>query len=335
MEKNKMEENGVVREIAITEVEGLRIGNAQDQEAKTGVTVLLFDEGAKVGVDISGGGPASRETPLALPLTADNPVNGIVLSGGSAFGLAASDGVMEYLEERGIGYETGYAKVPLVCQSCIYDLGCGRADVRPDKAMGYKACVDAEKNSPSWGCIGGGTGAAVGKLYGMGRAMKSGLGMYAVSVGKLKMAAVVVVNAVGDIIDPETGKIVAGLRTEDEKGFADSCRELYRLSCRQDLFSRQSASGSGIANANTNANVNANTTIGAVITNGKFSKAEMGKIASMARSAYRRCIRPVGTMADGDTIYAAALGRIEADVNMAGTLAAEVMAKAILRAVQP
>ncbi len=144
-----MEENGVVREIPITEVEGLRIGNAQDQEAKTGVTVLLFDEGAKVGVDISGGGPASRETPLALPLTADNPVNGIVLSGGSAFGLAASDGVMEYLEERGIGYETGYAKVPLVCQSCIYDLGCGRADVRPDKAMGYKACVDAEKNSPS------------------------------------------------------------------------------------------------------------------------------------------------------------------------------------------
>lgn len=336
MKENKVEENGVLREIPITEVEGLRIGNAQDQEAKTGVTVLLFDEGAKVGVDISGGGPASRETPLALPLTADNPVNGIVLSGGSAFGLAASDGVMEYLEERGIGYETGYAKVPLVCQSCIYDLGCGRADVRPDKAMGYKACVDAEKNNPSWGSIGGGTGATVGKLYGMGRAMKSGLGMYAVSVGKLKMAAVVVVNAVGDIIDPETGKIVAGLRTEDGKGFADSCRELYQLSCRQDLFSRQGASGSGTANANTNtnANVNTNTTIGVVITNGKFSKAEMGKIASMARSAYSRCIRPVGTMADGDTIYAAALGRIEADVNMAGTLAAEVMAKAILRAVQ-
>ena len=133
----------MVREISITEIEGVRIGNAQNADAKTGVTVLLFAQGAKVGVDISGGGPASRETPLASPLTADNPVHAIVLSGGSAFGLAAGDGVMRYLEERGVGYETGYAKVPLVCQSCIYDLGCGRADIRPDADMGYAACADA------------------------------------------------------------------------------------------------------------------------------------------------------------------------------------------------
>lgn len=135
----------MVREISITEIEGVRIGNAQNADAKTGVTVLLFAQGAKVGVDISGGGPASRETPLASPLTADNPVHAIVLSGGSAFGLAAGDGVMRYLEERGVGYETGYAKVPLVCQSCIYDLGCGRADIRPDADMGYAACADAKK----------------------------------------------------------------------------------------------------------------------------------------------------------------------------------------------
>lgn len=309
-----MEQKEGIREISITEIKGVRVGNAQDREAMTGVTVILFDQGAKVGVDISGGGPASRETPLALPLTADNPVNAIVLSGGSAFGLAASDGVMRYLEERGIGYETGFAKVPLVCQSCIYDLGIGRADVRPDGDMGYRACVDAERNVPAQGSVGGGTGATVGKLYGMARSTKSGLGIYGVSVGKLQMAAVVVVNAVGDIVDPKTGKTVAGLRSEDGKGFADSCRELYRLSQRTDLF-------------------NSNTTIGAVITNGAFSKAEMNKIASMARSAYSRCIYPVGTMADGDTIYAASTGEVEADLNMAGTLAAQVMAGAILNAV--
>lgn len=309
------EQKRIIREIPITEVNGLRIGNAQDQVAMTGVTVLLFDDGAKVGVDISGGGPASRETPLALPLTADNPVNAIVLSGGSAFGLAAGDGVMRYLEERGIGYETGFAKVPLVCQSCIYDLGSGRGDIRPDAAMGYAACVDAEKNKPSCGSVGGGTGATVGKLCGMGRSSKSGLGFYAAAVGGLQMAAVVIVNAVGDIINPKTGEKLAGLRTEEGRGFADSCQELYQLSQRKDLFV-------------------SNTTIGAIVTNGRFSKAEMSKIASMARNAYARCINPVGTMADGDTIYAASIGTQEADINMAGTLAAEVMAEAIIKAVQ-
>lgn len=305
----------MVREISITEIEGVRIGNAQNADAKTGVTVLLFDQGAKVGVDISGGGPASRETPLASPLTADNPVHAIVLSGGSAFGLAAGDGVMRYLEERGVGYETGYAKVPLVCQSCIYDLGCGRADIRPDADMGYAACADAEKNQPLTGSVGGGAGATVGKLCGMERSMKAGLGIHAVAAGDLQMAAVVVVNALGDIYDPENGRKIAGLRTEDGQGFADTCQMLCQIRQRQDLF-------------------NSNTTIGAVVTNGRFSKAEMSKIASMARSAYGRCIRPVGTMADGDTIYAASAGNAEADINVAGTLAAEVMAQAIKKAVQ-
>ncbi|MDE7320933.1 MAG: P1 family peptidase [Lachnospiraceae bacterium] len=305
----------MVKEISITEIEGVRIGNAQNADAKTGVTVLLFDQGAKVGVDISGGGPASRETPLASPLTADNPVHAIVLSGGSAFGLAAGDGVMRYLEERGVGYETGYAKVPLVCQSCIYDLGCGRADIRPDADMGYAACADAEKNQPLTGSVGGGAGATVGKLCGMERSMKAGLGIHAVAAGDLQMAAVVVVNALGDIYDPENGRKIAGLRTEDGQGFADTCQMLCQIRRRQDLL-------------------NSNTTIGAVVTNGRFSKAEMSKIASMARSAYGRCIRPVGTMADGDTIYAASAGNVEADINVAGTLAAEVMAQAIKKAVQ-
>ncbi len=299
--------------ISLTEIEGVRIGNAQDKEAKTGVTVLLFEDGARVGVDISGGGPASRETPLTSPVTADNPIHAIVLAGGSAFGLAASDGVMRYLEEHGIGFDTGYAKVPLVCQSCIYDLGCGRADIRPDAAMGYAACISAEQNYPESGNIGGGTGATVGKLYGMARAMKGGLGIYAVSVGQLKMAAVVVVNALGDIYDIEKGGQLAGLLTEDLQGFADTCQEFYLINKKKELFQ-------------------SNTTIGAVITNGKFSKTEMTKIASMARNAYARCIRPVGTMADGDTIYAASVGEVEADINMAGTLAAEVLGRAIKEA---
>lgn len=305
----------LVKEIQVTEIEGLRIGNAGNEEARTGVTVLLFDRGAKVGADISGGGPASRETPLTMPTTADNPVNAVVLSGGSAYGLAAGDGVMRYLEERGIGFETGFAKVPLVCQSCIYDLGIGRSDIRPDAAMGYAACEDAEKNHPSCGSVGGGTGATVGKLYGMGRSMKSGLGIHAVSVGELQMAAVVVLNALGDIFDPKSGQKIAGLRSEDGKGFSDTCREIYKISQRKDLFS-------------------GNTTIGAIVTNGRFSKAEMNKIASMTRNAYARCINPVGTLADGDTIYAASVGEVEADLNMAGTLAAEVMAEAIQKAIR-
>ncbi|MDO5408062.1 MAG: P1 family peptidase [Eubacteriales bacterium] len=323
-----MKHASILKEISITELPGLRIGNAQDEEAKTGVTVLLFDQGAKVGIDISGGGPAARETHLTDPTTADNPINAIVLSGGSAYGLAASDGVMRYLEEHDIGYPTGFARVPLVCQSCIYDLGLGRADIRPDAAMGYAACVDADANTgspdadnaahhtpfPGCGSIGAGTGASVGKLYGMTRATKTGLGIYAVSIGQLKVAAVVVLNALGDIYNPQNGQQIAGLRTEDGTGFADTCEELYKLSQRTDLFT-------------------GNTTIGAVITNGAFSKAEMSKIASMTRCAYARCINPVGTMADGDSIYAASVGTVPADINMVGTLAAEVMAEAIQRAV--
>lgn len=310
-----MEQTKLLNEIPVTTMDGLRIGNAQNIEAGTGVTVLIFDHDAKVGVDVSGGGPASREIHLCSPVTADNPVNAIVLSGGSAYGLAAAGGAMRYLEEHSIGYETGFAKVPLVCQSCIYDLGYGRPDVRPDEAMGYDACVDADKNEPSCGNVGAGTGATVGKLYGMGRSMKAGLGIHAVSVGKLQMAAVVVVNALGDIYDPKNGQIVAGLRTEDGNGFADTCQEIYKLTQMKDLY-------------------NSNTTIGAVITNGRFSKAEMNKIASMTRNAYARCINPVGTLADGDTIYAASIGDVGADINMAGTLAAEVMAEAILKAVR-
>lgn len=302
------------KEIEINDFKGFRIGNAQNVQAKTGTTVILFDDGAKVGIDISGGGPAARETHLTDPTTADNPINAIMLSGGSAFGLEAAEGIMQYLEKHDIGYDTGYAKVPLVCGSCIYDLGLGDAQVRPDKKMGYEACVNAEKNEPKQGDFGAGCGATVGKIKGMEHASNSGLGMYAVELGQLKVAAIVVVNALGDVFDPQTNKQIAGLLNEDGS-FGNSKEELYKLSKRTDMFT-------------------GNTTIGVIITNGAFSKAEMTKIASMTRNAYARCIDPVGTMADGDTIYAASIGNIEADINVVGTLAAEVMANAIVNAIK-
>ena len=310
-----MADQALFNVIPVTDIEGLRIGCAQDASAKTGVTVLVFDGGAKVGIDVSGGGPAARETHLADPTTADNPVNAVMLAGGSAFGLAAADGVMRYLEEHGMGYDTGFARVPLVMGSCLYDLAYGSADVRPDASMGYAACLDAEANEPKSGDYGAGCGATVGKICGMERSSNSGLGMYAAQVGELKMAAVVAVNALGDVRDPETGEVLAGLKSADGAGFVDTRSELYKIASRTDMFT-------------------GNTTIGAVVTNGDFTKAEMSKIASMARNAYARCINPVGTLADGDTIYAASTCKVAADVNVAGTLAADVMARAIVDAVK-
>jgi L-aminopeptidase/D-esterase-like protein len=292
----------------INQMKGFRIGSAQDFEAMTGVTVVIAEGGAKGGVDISGGGPASRETPLCMPLTADNPINAVVLSGGSAFGLAAADGVMRYLEARGMGYETGFARVPLVVQSCIYDLGIGSTAVRPDAAMGFAACVSSERRAQVSGAVGAGTGATVGKLGGMQTAEKSGLGLCAARLGALEVGAVAVVNALGDVFDFETGEKLAGM-----KG-ARAEEALYRFAAPTDLFT-------------------GNTTISCVITNAKLSKADCSKVASMARAAYARCVSPVGTMADGDSIYALAACEAEADVNVVGTLAARVLARAIREAV--
>ncbi len=309
--------DNLMKEISIQEIPGVFIGHAQDEEAKTGVSVIYFANGVQGGCDISGGGPASRETPLTDPLTADNPLNAVVLSGGSAYGLAASDGVMKCLEEHGVGYNTGYALVPLVCQSCIFDLGYGKNNVRPDANMGYEACKKAlEGCDTSMGNVGAGTGASVGKLLGMKQAMKAGLGIHAIQVGDLKIAAVVVVNAFGDIFNPENGQKVAGLVDPTRQTFLD-LEQIFvsYFAAPRDMF-------------------NSNTTIGCIITNAKFDKAKLNKIASMTRNAYARCINPVGTMADGDSIYACSVGEVVSDVNLVGTLSAKVMQKAILKAVE-
>lgn len=305
----------MLKQIQITEIENIRIGHAQDVENATGCTVIICEKGAPAGVDVRGGGPASRETELLRPVADCTGIHALLLSGGSAFGLDAAGGVMEYLEERNIGFDVGITKVPLVCESCLFDLNVASHRVRPDKKMGYEACIQSEQNQPAMGNVGAGTGASVGKLGGIQTAMKSGLGMYAVQLGDLKIGAIVAVNALGDVYDYETGKRLAGMRTKDGKDWADSEQVLYTLyNQKKNLFHQ-------------------NTTIGTIVTNAKFDKTHMNKIAAMAQNGYARSIRPVHTTADGDSIYALSVGEIEADLNVTGTLAAQVMAEAIKNAV--
>ena len=303
-----------VKEIGITEIEGYSFGNAEYEEAATGCTVILTGEGAVCAVDVRGGAPAAREHPLLNPLADNSCVNAVVLSGGSAFGLDASRGVMKYLEERDTGFPTAYGVVPIVCSSCLFDLGLVRSDIRPDAKLGYQACLNAENPSLfKGGSYGAGCGATVGKFLGPEHSMKSGLGIYAVQLGSLKVGAIVAVNAAGDIYDENTGKVLAGVVERETGEFLHAEECLYAASEKRDLF-------------------NQNTTIGAIITNGKFTKTELTKIAGMAHNGYARAIRPVHTMFDGDSIYALGNGKVSADLNTAGTLAADVMAEAIRRA---
>ena len=304
----------LLKEIKITEIGDFRIGNVEDKENGTGVTVIISKDGMKAGVDIRGGGPASRETPLLNPLMNPEKLYALVFSGGSAFGLNASAGVVKYLEEKNIGYYTKFANVPLVCQSCIYDLGYKSSKVRPDEKMGYDACIDSEKNIPREGNVGAGCGETVGKLYGMEQAQKSGLGVYAIQIQDIKVGAIVVVNALGDVFNGK-GEKIAGLTSKDKKTFLNFREEMYKS-----LNPVKSEASE-------------NTTLAAIITNGKFSKAHLCKIASMAQDALARRIDPVHTMHDGDTVYVLSTDQVEANVNIVGMLATQVLETAIERAV--
>ncbi len=308
-----------LREINVKSIKDIKIGQTENVSAGTGCTVILAENGMAAGLDVRGGGPASRESELMNPLAAAQEIHGIVLAGGSAFGLDAAGGVMQYLEERGIGFDVGVTKVPLVCQADLFDLTVGDMSVRPDKAMGYQACVNAEKGNYRDGCYGAGCGATVGKFAGMDYCMKSGIGSYAVQIGSLQVGAVVAVNALGDIYNWKTGEKIAGLLTEDRKSFRDTVEIMY---ARTDVVDNK---------------FTGNTTIGVVITNADFKKPALCKIAGMAQDGYARAIRPVHTSADGDSIYAVSVGnetgKIKADQDLVGTLAAEVMSAAIVRAV--
>lgn len=302
------------KEISITEIKNIHIGHAQDEEHGTGCTVIVCDKKAPCGVDVRGGGPASRETELLNPLMSNDGVNAVLLSGGSAYGLDAAGGVMKYLEEKGQGVKVGKEVVPIVVGSCIFDLGCGDGKVRPDAEMGYAACVDSEKDVERSGNVGAGTGATVGKIHGDGYSMKSGLGCYCLQVGGLQVGAVVVVNAIGDVFEMDSQKQLAGLLNSKRDGMLSSEEEAVKLLQLASKFSF-------------------NTTIGAVVTNANLTKAEMNKVAAMASNGVARTIRPVNTSMDGDSIYALSAGKVKSSPDVVGTLAAHVVAKAINRAV--
>ena len=306
-----------MKEISINSIQGIEIGQTENKAAGTGCTVFISREGMAAGLDVRGGGPASRESQLLNPLMAAQAIHAVVLAGGSAFGLEAGNGVMKYLEENGIGYDVGVTKVPLVAQSDLFDLTVADTFTRPDAAMGYEAAKQAlEQHNYRDGNFGAGCGATVGKIGGMETCTKTGIGSYAVQLGELQVGAVVALNALGDVFDWRTGEQIAGLLTEDKKGFRSTVDFMK-----------------GSIEVVDNKFVG-NTTLGMILTNGEFNKAQLCKIAGMAHDGYARSINPVHTSADGDSIYALATGQIKADQDLVGILAAEVMSQAIIRAVE-
>lgn len=301
----------------ITAVPGTRVGHATDLLGLTGCTVLLCEKGAVAGVDQRGGAPATRETDLLLPLHLVQKVHAVLLAGGSAFGLAAADGVMHYLEERGIGFNAGVAKVPIVPAATIFDLALGDPQARPDATMGYAACQAATDAPVEEGNVGAGTGASAGKVLGPGRAIKSGLGSAAVSLGgDLAVGALVAVNPFGDVVDPQSGQILAGARKLRSDELADTLAVLKSMAGKLTLHFAS------------------NTLVGVVATNAHLTKEEINKVAQMAQDGIARTVRPAHTMLDGDTLFALSTGRKRADVNLIGACAAEVVAEAIVRAVK-
>ncbi|MGD2162192.1 MAG: P1 family peptidase [Anaerolineales bacterium] len=312
---------------SITDVPGIQVGQVEDREAITGCTVVLAPDGALGGVDQRGGAPGTRETDLLRPMHAVEKIHAVVLAGGSAFGLDAATGVVRYLEEQGVGFPTGVVKVPIVPAAILFDLGIGKSEVRPDAAMGYAACEAATSDRPAEGNAGAGMGATVGKILGMAGATKSGIGTASVDLGGgVIVGAIIAVNAVGDIVDPNSGEIVAGTRPvkvgpigvgEGER-FADTLAVMKGMAGKLALrFASRS-----------------NTVIGVVATNASLTKEQANKVAQMAHDGLARAVRPAHTMLDGDTLFALSIGKKGADVNMIGAYAAEVTAEAIVRAGQ-
>lgn len=289
--------------MGVIEMKGFLIGHADDQVAKTGCTVLLCPEGAIAGVDVRGGAPGTRETALLDPRMTVECVHGVLLSGGSAFGLDAASGVMQYLEEQGIGFDTGVAKVPIVPAAVLFDLAVGQAAIRPTAKMGYHACVNAEDGIPLRGNIGAGTGATVGKEKGMHLAMKSGFGFSIFERDDFFVAAGIAVNSFGEIFS-ETGERIAGVQisenqTPDQKPFLGS-----------------------------------NTTIGFILTNAIVTKSQANKLASVGHNGYARSIRPCHTPYDGDTLFCLSTAKIPFDFYSLCKVTEQVVASAVIDAVE-
>ena len=318
----------VARADSLTDVRGLLVGHHTDTRRPTGVTVILTPDGAVAGVDVRGAAPGTRETELLSPLNAVEKVHAVMLAGGSAFGLDAAGGVMRWLDERDHGVQVGPVqshepdrraiRVPIVPAAILFDLWIGDPAIRPDAASGYAACEAASDAPVAQGNVGAGTGCAVGKLFGIGRAMRGGLGSASVKVDGITVAALVAINAVGDVVDPATGRVIAGARTPDGRALFGTMQALLRGEVPALL------------------QVGVATTLGVVATDAVLTKAQANKIAQMAHDGFARAINPVHTLTDGDTIFALATGAAgrTANVTLLGALAAEVMAIAIVRAVR-
>ncbi len=303
---------------ALTDVAGLCVGHWTNTEAATGCTVVLCGHGAVAGVDIRGGAPGTRETALLDPVCTVEHAHAVLLTGGSAFGLAAADGVMQWLEERGVGYDVGVARVPIVPTAVLFDLPLGRPDVRPDRAAGYAACAAAGSGAVARGCVGAGTGATIGKVCGLKRACKGGVGCASIrTAGGLTVAALAVVNAFGNVHDLATGQVVAGVRQLDASG--RFCGFLDPVPLLADGTRPEFAAS--------------NTTLVVVATDASLTKSEVAKTARMAQDGVARAIRPVHTGLDGDVVLALSYGEKRASADAVGSLAADVTSLAILDAV--
>lgn len=299
-----------MKEILINKLTDFKIGHAQDVKRGTGCTVILCEKGATAGVDVRGGGPATRETDLLNPKNMVKQIHAVTLAGGSAFGLEASCGVMEYLSQHEIGFDMKGIYIPIVSGACLFDCSVADPKAYPTKEMGYQACKDAQNEHLEQGCIGAGTGASVGKSLGFDKAMKSGLGHVAYQVGDLMVGAIVAVNACGDVFFENSTKPIAGIYDYEKK------KRIYTLDV---LFENQPVEES----------CGMNTTIGCIFTNADLTKAQANKIASMAHNGYARTIHPVHTSNDGDTIFAMCSNQIKANPDLVGALSAKAMAKAI------
>ena len=309
---------------SITDVPGIRVGHSTDLEHATGCTVTLCPPGTVGGVDVRGSAPGTRETDLLRPGNLVDEVHAVLLSGGSAYGLDAASGVMRHLEENGTGYEVGRAVVPIVPGAVIFDLGLGSATVRPTADDGYAACQSAAAGEVAEGSVGAGTGATVGKALGMNCAVKGGLGICSLDMGDgLIVSAIAVVNALGDVVDPETGSVIAAPRTEDGGGFHSTVELMSRP--RSEWPQAQAVAGG-------------NTTIGVVATNASLSKEQANKLAERGQDGIAIAVRPSHTMGDGDTVFALATGGCQGRVDSMqltrlGAVAASVMARAVVRGV--
>jgi L-aminopeptidase/D-esterase-like protein len=303
---------------SITSVAGILVGHFTDSRRPTGCTVVLAPGSAVAGVDVRGAAPGTRETDLLHPSNVVERVHGVLLSGGSAWGLDAAGGVMRWLDEQGIGMTVGPARLPIVPGAVLFDLPLGDQRIRPDAAAGYAACQAAGSEPPEEGCVGAGAGAVVGKIFGFHRAMKGGIGSAAITVDGVTVGALIACNALGDVVDPETGAVIAGARTEDGLRLLDARRALLRGDTPKPILA------------------GSNTTIGVIATDAVLTKVQAGRLATMGHDGLARAINPVHTLSDGDALFALATGASGKTLGMMtlGTMAAEACALATVRAVR-